>query len=396
MIVKERCILYLYLLLWFMYELQGLFWTEGNIFSLAIIMMLTMISFVYVVKVNIDFRERPLFFTSLNLLLIMFTIYGILFMIEGPRFSVRVKTLEPYIYLKAIYNSLLPLYLFYYFARKGILTHALLQKLAILFFFMAIASFLHYEENAKLAYLNLGIEKEHIVNYKCYAMLSLFAVLSVYHKYPWVQCLGIICLMSFIFFGMKRGAILIGFGCTVWYAVELTKRAMGKRSLWVVMVLVVTIVILACLVGYLLETNELFMKRYQLTVEGNTSGRDLLFHAFYYHFIYNTDAWQFFFGSGAYATLSVSINTAHNDWLELAINQGVLGLSLYLFFWYSFFRSWKLMDRNHYTNFTFGLLILICFLKTFFSRTYSDMDIYTTCMLGYCLGTIKPVATLKS
>ncbi len=395
MIVKERCILYLYFLLWFLYELQGLFWSAGNALSLAVIALLTFLSVFYAVKVNLEFGQKLLFLTALNLLVLMFTLYGVIYTIEGPRATLGVTQSKPYNYLKAIYNSLLPIYTFYYFARKGILNHKLLTRIVFLFFFMAVASYWHFEEEVKSNYQAIGVGKEDVVNYECYAFLSLFTVLTVYYKRVWVQSLGVIIVMTFIFMGMKRGAILIGILCTMWYSYEMFKNAKGYRKILILIAFTSSILFLSYLVYYLLETNELFNNRFQSTLEGNTSGRDWLFYAFYYHFIYNTSALQFFFGSGANATLSISYNYAHNDWLELAVNQGVLGLSLYLFFWYAFFRSWKLMDRNHYTYFTFGLLIMICFLKTFFSRTYGDMDIYSTCMLGYCLGSIHPKGALN-
>lgn len=395
MVLKERYILYLYFLLWFLYELQGVFWTAGNSLSLVIILSLTAISLFYAVKVNLEGGRRLQFINALNLLLIMFTLYGIVYIIEGPRATLGVTQSKPYNYLKAIYNSLLPIYTFYYFSRKKILNHSLLTRIGPLFFVMVVVSYWHFEEVRSGMQMRDGAPVD-VVNYECYAFLSLFTVLTVYHKRAWIQYLGIVFVMTFIFMGMKRGAIFVGILCTVWYSYELLKSSKGYKRVLVILLSTFALLFLSYLVLHLLETNDFFHKRFQSTVEGNTSGRDILFYRFFYYYIYDTDAFQFLFGSGANATLSVSYNYAHNDWLELAVNQGVLGLFLYLYFWYTFFRSWNSMDRNHYTHFTFGLLIMISFLKTFFSRTYGDMDVYSTCMLGYCLGTIQPKNAFSS
>ncbi len=394
MILKERYILYLYLLLWFLYELQGVFWTAGNSLSLVIILILTAISLFYAVKVNLEGGSRVRFLTALNLLLIMFTLYGIVYIIEGPRATLGVAQSKPYNYLKAIYNSLLPIYTFYYFSRKGILNHSLLTKIAPIFFVMVVVSYWHFEEVRSAMQMRDGAAVD-VVNYECYAFLSLFTVLTVYHQRTWLQYIGIVFVMTFIFMGMKRGAIFVGILCTVWYSYELLNTSRGYKKVLVILLSTFALLFLSYWVLHLMETNDFFHKRFQSTVEGNTSGRDILFYRFFYYYIYDTNAFQFFFGSGANYTLSVYNNYAHNDWLELAVNQGILGLSLYLYFWYAFFRSWHLMDRNHYTHFTFGLLIMISFLKTFFSRTYGDMDIYSTCMLGYCLGIIHPIGALN-
>lgn len=389
MIVKERVVLYFYVVLWLLYELQGLFWSAGNVLSLVIIVLFTALSLYYGVKVNLLYKDKPGFFTALNLLLLMFTVYGIVYVLDGSQVAIGVAQEKPYNYLKQIYNSLLPIYTFYYFSRKRVIDQRFFMVVFPIFLVVAIASFWHFDEVMKQRFVQKGYTHENVINYKCYAFLSLFSLLSVYRKKPVIQILGIVCLMTFIFVGMKRGAIFVGMICTALYLVDMFQRSKGFKKVLIILLSLTVILLLSFWVGYLLETNDFFVQRFQNTMEGNTSGRDSLYHTFFLYYLHDTNVFQFFFGSGANATLSISYNYAHNDWLELAINQGVLGYSLYLYFFVEFFRSWRRMERTDFTYFAFGLLLLVSFLKTLFSRTYGDMDIYTTSMLGYCLGTLS-------
>ena len=177
-------------------------------------------------------------------------------------------------------------------------------------------------------------------------------------------------MMTFILMGMKRGAILIGAVCMIWFLMEMFRTAKRYKKLLIVLVSTVVVVLISYLVWYLLQTSDFFNQRLQATIEGNMSGRNVLFITFLNYFLYDTTAFQFLFGSGANATLEVSVNYAHTDWLELAINQGVLGFVLYVIYWVCFFRAWRSMKENRLVHFAFGMLLLIYFMRTFFTFSY--------------------------
>lgn len=389
MVLKEKYILFVYLILWIVYELQGFLWTEGNVLSQIIIVVITALSLFYALKVNMKVPEKPSYFIALNALILMFSVYGTIYVLEGEHYYSGVSVSKPINYLKGIFNSLLPIYSFFYFTWKGVLTPRMMRFLGALFFFMVIMSYWGYEMETRAELLERGIEREDFVNNMGYEFLCLFPILTFYHKRPWIQYLGVICVMTFILMGMKRGAILIGVFCMVGFLLEMFKTAKRFKRVLIVLASVCVVAALAIFVRYMLETNDFFYQRLQATIEGNTSGRDVLYSSLSSYFIYDTDVFQFLFGSGANATLEISVNFAHNDWLELAVNQGVLGLCLYLFYWNSFFASWRKMKNDVFLHFAFGLLFFIFFMRTFFSMSYCDMNIYSTSVLGFCLGRME-------
>ncbi len=386
MLLKEKYILSIYVLMWFLYELQGLLWTEGNLLSQAIILTLNGVSLYYVWMVNAKVTGKPAYIYALNALLLMFFFYGVFYILEGEHFYLGVAVYKPVNYLKRIMNSLLPIYVFYYFAWKGILSKRYMQVLTFFFFIVVIISYWSNDVNSRTVLMERGVERDAIVNNMGYEFLCLFPILTFFDKRPWLQYLGIICVMTFLLMGMKRGAILIGSICMIWFLLEMLRSAKHYKKILIVIVSVGVVLLTAYFTWHLLQTSDFFNQRLQATIEGNMSGRNVLFVTFLNYFLYDTTAFQFLFGSGANATLEVSVNYAHNDWLELAVNQGVLGVGLYAFYWVCFFRFWRSMSGNRSAQFAFGLLLLIYFMRTFFSFSYGDMNIYSTCVLGYCLG----------
>ena len=57
-------------------------------------------------------------------------------------------------------------------------------------------------------------------------------------------------------------------------------------------------------------------------MEGGSSGRDELLTNSLDYYLNNESIIQQIFGLGANGTLSVAGNGAHNDWVELLVNQG--------------------------------------------------------------------------
>ena len=114
MVLKEKYILFLYVLMWFLYELQGLLWTEGNLLSQVIILTLNCLSVYYVAMVNLKVVRKPAYIYALNALLLMFFFYGVVYMLDGEHNYLGVAVYKPFNYLKGIMNSLLPIYVFYF------------------------------------------------------------------------------------------------------------------------------------------------------------------------------------------------------------------------------------------------------------------------------------------
>ena len=137
-----------------------------------------------------------------------------------------------------------------------------------------------------------------------------------------------------------------------------------------------------------MTTSDYMMERIEETIAGNSSGRDKLYSFFWNYFTENANFLQYLFGRGANGTLEIYYNYAHNDWLEIAVNQGLIGIVVYAFYWLGFYKTWK-RATNIDAKTILALTFFIFFAKTMFSMSYADMTYVSTSILGYALATLN-------
>ena len=238
-----------------------------------------------------------------------------------------------------------------------------------------------------------GSSAEEITNNVGYLFLSLIPVWVLFRKKPLLQYAGLAFCMVFILMGMKRGAILIG-GVVVLYLIwQIIKNARGKQRFIVILLTAVLAVAGVYFVIDMMTSSDYFIQRLEATKEGNSSGRDSLYSFFWTYFTEKADAIQYLFGRGANGTLEIYYNYAHNDWLEIAVNQGLLGIIVYAVYWKKFYSTWR-QSTNIEAKTILALIGIIYFAKTLFSMSYADMTYVCTSVLGYALATYKNPNTI--
>ena len=124
-------------------------------------------------------------------------------------------------------------------------------------------------------------------------------------------------------------------------------------------------------------------------MEGDTSGRDVIQGFFIDYYLNEASTTEQVIGGGANRTLELFNMYAHNDWIELAINQGLIGMFLYLVFWIAFARVLFKRDIPPIERTALIMLFFIYFMKTLFSMSYSDYTLYSSMVLGYCLAVYR-------
>lgn len=330
-------------------------------------------------------HHLPAYFWGMNLLLGMFCVYGIYLMIGGYNPSDYVAPVPTFYYLKNILISLVPLYPFYVFSKEGLINEKFIRILFFVLLGLTIANYYgNYRKNLFWA-MSIGSQREEFTNNIGYGFLSLVPFCVFFYKRPVLQYSVLAICMIFLIMSMKRGAIIIGVLCLVWFIWNNLRVATLKKKMGIL-----TLSLGLCFVGYMcvekqMQESNLFQKRIENTLDGDSSGRDKLYGRFIDYFLDEATPLQFAFGSGADATLKVSYNYAHNDWLEIAVNQGVFGLIIYMVYWMFF--GWTVLSNKYdsHVKCALQILFLIYFMKTIFSMSYNDMTIGATFVLGYCL-----------
>lgn len=359
--------------------------------------ILILMSLYYVFYAHAKYR-LPVCFKGLNLLLVMFTIYGLLLLISGERIMIR----SSYIvtsnteYLKSIYKSLLPIYPFYVFTKQGLLKESTMKIWFFVFLVLAIRSFYNTQERLLEAALERGSSKEEFTNNVGYTFAALLPALVLFHKKPVLQYIILAVCAYFIVIAIKRGAILIGVVCAAWFMVNNLKNV-PKRRKWIVIVVTIAAVFGAIyLYNYMMETSAYFLYRLEETQAGESSGRDSLYRRFFLHFINENNPLRILFGNGANATIKIGGNFAHNDWLEILTNQGLLGFIIYLVYWICFYKSWKNTKPYPQAYMAIGMVFIVYFVSSLFSMSYNAVTRCAAMVLGYYLAVEYDVEEFSS
>lgn len=379
-----------FIIAWVLYYLQGVLYPTGGAISTGLLGINLLVSINCAIKIW-QMPNNPPYIKGLNLLVLMFTIYGFYLILMNPStvyYRMSGMSMASYNYIKSIYLSILPIYAFYYFSLKGYLTAERLRWWAVVFCISCVVSYYLNMQQALEKLLERGSSVEETTNNVGYLFLSLIPIWVVYRRKPLLQYAGLAFCMAFILMGMKRGAILIG-GVVVLYLIwQIIRNSRGKQRLIILILTAVLAVAGVYFVIDLMTSSDYFIQRLEATKEGNSSGRDSIYSFFWTYFTEKADAIQYLFGRGANGTLEILGVFAHNDWLEIAVNQGLLGIVVYAVYWKQFYSTWR-QTTNIEAKTILALVGIIYYAKTLFSMSYGDMTYVCTSVFGYALATYK-------
>lgn len=369
----------LYILLWCLYTLQGVLIPVGSFVSRTVFVVIMLIS-LYYAYVFFTTQKATRYFRAMNMLLIMFIVYGIILLMFGQTVK-GLKVVSNHTYLQHTLMSFLPVYPFYIFSQKGLIHKKMLLIWLLVFVFLVTLKY-NYQEQIILE----NYVWEETVNNIAYVVLVLLPLICLFENRKIIQYVLFGYCMFLILSSFKRGAILIGAFCFVLFMFYSLKSTKGIKKIVIVLGGLVVIAVGYYYIMNLLETSDLFNRRLEATMEGDSSGRDSLYSAFWRIFSTEKNPLRFLIGYGANGTLALVGQYAHNDWLELAIDNGLLGIVLYLNYWICFAKTWRSNENLAPTiRFVFGMTLFIAFAKTLFSMSYTNTPFYVTLTIGYCL-----------
>ena len=122
-------------------------------------------------------------------------------------------------------------------------------------------------------------------------------------------------------------------------------------------------------------------------MEGNSSGRDALYSKAWESF-FNADFITAFVGNGADSTYVILGNRAHNDWLELLTNQGLIGFIIYATLWIQIFIYWREIRTRKFIFVLLGAIIILFFNKSLFSMWYNSISPIACIPFAWCMAKI--------
>lgn len=361
-------------------------WFEAGIFILdrisnILLLLILSISAFSAIYAHINYT-LPKLFKVIDLLIIIFSFYGILNIASGEVHIIKFSDIpiDNATYLVSVLRSFLPFYTFYVFAKKGYLAKRELSLWAIIFLLVSIA--IYYRS---LTVFRAQWGTSEVTNNTGYLFVMLIPFFFCLRGRTLIRYSYLIICLLVIILCYKRGAIFIGLLAAIYCILRDTKSASRKQrtlTLFFALILCVTVIVF---IGNLYNTNDLFRHRMEMTAEGNTSGRNAIINRCKEYYLNEASFFQMMFGSGADATLKIGSNYAHNDWWELLINQGIIGLFIYILFWYSLFSNWLKKKHDIFIFNMMGACVLVLFAKTFFSMNYSAIQFPVSLCLGFSL-----------
>ena len=364
-----------------MYYLQDMLMIRGTIAHMILVIQMV-ISFYAFFVVNTNYKTGA-YLKWLNVMLLVITIYGLFLLLSGIALypdEFNIKTGLQFGYLQRFYLSVLPIYTFYYFTMEGFLSEG---NMKMVFFIFLSFSILMYYQNF-IVVTNVS-EREEITNNMGYRFVPLIPMLAMFKMKDIWKYIFLIIVFAFIMMAMKRGAILVGMVAFLLYLKHHLKANSAKQFFYIMLLSAVAICFIYFFVMNLYETSDYFKSRFSSTLEGNTSRRDWIYAHYYDFFIHQTTSIEFLFGCGADSCYLKFGQYAHNDWLEFAINEGMLGVVLYVVYWIVFIKEWANYQGRQNLRQTLGDLILIYFLVSLFSMSFDGMPIAASLSIGYCL-----------
>lgn len=333
-------------------------------------------------------QNAPILFKGLNSLLLMFIVYGFFLIIAGKDLYITeglTRKVRNFVYLKDILASLLPIYSFYYFTNKGYLSQKTFKRWALIFLLVIIAQYFRAQQENLSALLSRGIDSDETTNNVGYVFLSFFPCIVLFNDKKMMQYTLLSICMVFILLAMKRGAILICVIAIIYFLWKSFKYSSRHTKLKVFMAIICLSVFGYFAVQFMLETSDYFNARLNATLEGRDGNRSVMYRTLWETFWNDASFLQVLFGRGAWGTLTVNMNFAHNDWLEILTNQGLLGICVFSYYWICFYKARRFRNIGEQESLCISIIFIIYFLKTIFSMSYSDMNIYVNSILGFSL-----------
>lgn len=373
----------IYTAAWCLYFLQGSLYEKGVPLGRLLILFVLLVS-VYYFVISALKMPCPAYLKALNILVIIFSIYGIISILTGTvAATVNGTERSGADFLKQYYSSILPIYAYYSFARDKLINEKWLYRWSLIFFVVAVAAFFARRNEMLLEAMEMGSQQTEFTNNFAYLFVSLIPLIALvsgkkyYHWILWAV------VLVFAVFSFKRGAMLVSAISFLFYLfVSFGSHSRRKNSYIAVSVFVIVAVYFA--IDYLFQNSDYFLIRLENTQEGSVSQRDVLFSAAWQVFK-DSNAFNMLFGHGANMTASLIGNGAHNDWLELLVNHGLFTIVFFVYYWITLYKTWRATRDENGIRTAIGLFLVVTFLKTLFSFSIGDMNFFEASVVGYCL-----------
>lgn len=264
--------------------------------------------------------------------------------------------------------ALLAFTTFVFLGKIGVLTEKFITTIAILFVIVAVPAFYNAQQIALSKLLSGG--EETTTNMSVLFLMLLPFIFLIKNR---ILSLGVFCIcLFFLLEGAKRGNIVAAVIPSMLYVWMLFKE--NRRSFFKMSLLVIAIMGIFVWAKDLVLGDDYLLQRYEDTLEGNTSGRSVIYATLWNLWANSDSLIRYLLGYGYDGTITYSDihKYAHNDWLEILVDFGLVGIISYMYIFICIIRyvSIKKLDACYY--YAYISIISIWLLKTLYSMAFTD------------------------
>ena len=363
----DRFFFYILLLIIPLYFLQGWLFDHGSFISQLIAAIWLIIDVLYLIKCirigKIEIVGR--FFLLFWILQTITWIYTSFLL--NSRFDIGLsQTYSLYKNISIVFLSYFP---FFYFEYRSIIDEKLIKVFAVLSFLCLLgAYFISYNE---MVYTNDTVD---IANRGAYYLVVIIPLLGLFFnsiiEFAFYGGIAVLVLT-----GAKRGAIicvLVELLLFVYYYIKASRqRKASLKFIWIL----IGVSVLLYVIANIYQGNEFLQERYDQTIRGDSSLRDEIYSLALSKYGEQGFVHQLF-GNGMSSTLGILGGYAHQDWLELLINNGLLGVMAYAMVFMSLFLFFRKNKRvlSFMEKFMFVSALLGWLLRSMFSMGYVSIE----------------------
>lgn len=363
--------------LYLLYYSQGSLYTSGSVISKFSLFLIILLGVIYLIK-TLKLKKNKSQFYFAWLALLFLNVIG--FVLTGDYDnSIHFNM------FKNILTALIGFFPFYYLSIKDLIQP---KHFNIFFFVLLPVTILQFFTNQTNVMEEYNTENP--VNNIAYSFVALVPFLFFIKKRV-ISLILILILSFFLVKGAKRGALIagsLGVIVYIYYLLKSTDFNSKAKQLKIYFFTIATLGLTSYYAYKQFLANEFFMKRMEQMAQGNTSHRienySLIFDAWYS----SKNMFNLIFGFGFASSLDITGRSlAHNDWLELLSNFGLIGILIYSIIIISVLSLIRKKVQGFQLRMMLLCILLIWLFTTTVSMWYTSLNTFVyAILLGYIFG----------
>lgn len=349
----------------------------SGLLTVSTIIIYILICLVYLIK---TFLSKHINYVKIWMLFLLINVLSFLFIPErnlsiAYRYDFSVISI-----FRIIFVVLLSFFPFYYLAKKRIISDKTMRAVFLIFFVVNVIGYIYESRLMRM----IGDQKDQVN--AIYGLVYLIPYIYFLKRKTTVYIV-LVLFYLLVISSLKRGALMtVSLGSIVLlYWASMNNLYKASRSKKIYSVLIVLLCIISIYV--LISSNDDMINRLNNIEEDGGSGRNLIYLGLLRAWPINAEFSNFIFGYGFAGTVIFVYTLAHNDWLEVAVNYGLIGLLVYILLWRNLFKIFRKLDKFSMYKYCLLSILLMWFVDSMYDRFFSGSYATTTVMVvGYIVG----------